>query len=271
MKIHTIGTPMIAPRAGETQDLLPILEAALAASLAGGLQAGDVVCVTSKIVAVSQGRVVDLSQVEPSPEARRMRRLRFSKDFDAHPELAELVLREADRLFVGEGAHAYLTLKDCIWIADAGIDLSNTPEGTAILLPEAPWAWAATFRRRLQARYGAEELGVLVTDSRLTPLRRGVTGVALAYAGFEGVQSEIGKPDLFGRPLRVTEKAVADDLASVAILVSGESAERTPFTVIRGAPVVFTDRDIDPRETFIKPQDDLYAGIYSAAFKALIP
>ena len=113
-------------------------------------------------------------------------------------------------------------------------------------------------------------VGVIVTDSHLTPLRRGVTGLAIAYSGFAGVQSEIGKPDLFGKPLRVTEKAVADNLASVAILVMGESGESTPFTLIRGAPAIFTDREIKAMEAYIDPTIDLYAGIYNDAFKRAI-
>jgi dihydrofolate synthase / folylpolyglutamate synthase len=114
------------------------------------------------------------------------------------------------------------------------------------------------------------DLGVVLTDSRLTPLRRGVTGVAMAYAGFERVESEVGKPDLFGRPLKVTHKAIADDLAATAVLVSGEAAEGRPFTVIRGATALFTEREIDPREMEVKPQDDLYAGRYNAASKGVL-
>jgi coenzyme F420-0:L-glutamate ligase / coenzyme F420-1:gamma-L-glutamate ligase len=270
MDVRAIHTPIISPEIGLRQDLLPLLDAALLAGGVAPLLEHDVLCITSKVVAVSQGRVVDLATIEPSPQAREMKRLRYSKDFAAHPELAELVLREADLLFAGAEAHVYLTLKGTVWIANAGLDLSNAHEGTAILWPEAPWAWVAEFRRRLLAYYGVAALGVLLTDSRLTPLRRGVTGVAIAYAGFEGIQSEVGKPDLFGRPLKVTQKAVADDLAATAVLVSGEAAEGRPFTLIRGAPVIFTDREIDPQETFVKPQDDLYAGIYSAAFKSLL-
>ena len=73
-----------------------------------------------------------------------------------------------------------------------------------------------------------------MTDSHVTPLRRGVTGLALAYAGFEGVESQVGKPDLHGHPLRFTEKAVADDLAAASVLVTGEAGESTPFAVVRG-------------------------------------
>jgi coenzyme F420-0:L-glutamate ligase len=260
--VKPIRTPIIQV----AQDLLPILTEALAEPL----QNGDIICITSKVVALAQGRVVKLSEIEPSPEALSMERLRYSKDFTAHPELAELVLREADEVFVGEGGLVYLTLKDHVFIANAGIDLSNAPDGHAILWPEEPWAWAREFRARLMTSYDLDTLGVLLTDSHLTPLRRGVTGLAMAYAGFEGIESEIGEPDLFCRPLQVTERAIADDLAAAAVLVCGEAAEATPFALVRGAPAIFTDRDIDPREVFVDPKIDLYAGIYNEDFKTIV-
>jgi len=232
------------------------------------LKEWDIVCVTSKVVSMEQGRIVKLADVIPSSKSLQMKKLQYSKDFGAHPELAELVLRESEGLF-GDG-FAYLSLKNNILIANAGIDLSNAPEGYAILWPREPWNWARSFRNKLKAEYDLVNVGVIVTDSHLTPLRRGVTGLAIAYSGFEGVQSEIGKPDLFGKPLKVTEKAVADDLASVAVLVMGESGESKPFTLIRGAPVIFTDREIKPMESSIDPTVDLYAGIYNKAFKEAI-
>jgi F420-0:gamma-glutamyl ligase len=84
------------------------------------------------------------------------------------------------------------------------------------------------------------------------------------------VESQIGRPDLYGKPLHITEKAVADDLASTAVLVTGEAGESTPFALIRGAPITFTDRAIDPREVLIEPKIDLYAGIYSEEFRNLL-
>ena len=232
------------------------------------LKERDIVCVASKVVSMEQGRIVKLADVIPSRKALQMKKFRYSRYFGAYPEVAELVLRESDELF-GNGS-IYLSLKNNILIANAGIDLSNAPERYAILWPEEPWDWARSFRKKLKAQYDLVNVGVIVTDSHLTPLRRGVTGLAMAYSGFEGVQSEIGKPDLFGKPLRVTEKAVADNLASVAILVMGESGESTPFTLIRGAPAIFTDREIKAMEAYIDPTIDLYAGIYNDAFKRAI-
>ncbi|MBN1992211.1 MAG: coenzyme F420-0:L-glutamate ligase [Anaerolineae bacterium] len=260
MEIRPIQTPVIQ----KDQNLVAVFLDTFQEPLAEG----DLVCVTSKVVSLEQGRVVRLADVRPSARARRMEKLKYSKDFAAQPELAELILQEAERVF--EDGFVYLTLKDHVFIANAGIDLSNAPAGYAILWPSRSWAWAENFRQSLKKRYQIERLGVIVTDSHLTPLRRGVTGLAVAYSGFEGIQSEIGRPDLFGRPLEITEKAVADDLASAAVLVMGEAGESTPFALIRAAPVVFTDRSIDPQETFINPKMDLYAGIYQDSFKALL-
>jgi coenzyme F420-0:L-glutamate ligase/coenzyme F420-1:gamma-L-glutamate ligase len=260
MEIKAIQTPIIK----KDQNLLAVFQDALNERL----KEEDIVCVTSKVVSMEQGRIVKLSEVEPSKEARQMKKLKYSKDFEAHPELAELVLRESDRLF-GDG-FVYLTLKNNVLIANAGIDLSNAPEGYAILWPEKPWNWASNFRKELKSRYEVVNIGVVITDSHLTPLRRGVTGFAMAYSGFEGIQSEIGKPDLFGKPLRITEKAVADSLATMAVLVMGESGEGTPFALIREAPVIFTDREISSMESLIDPRIDLYAGIYSESFKKML-
>ena len=274
MEVQELHTPMI----GEGTDLVPVLADAMAAAAVAGrmgpLRDGDVVCVTSKVVSVSQGRVVDLATVRACPQAAPvgtpLLSLPDATKFTLHPGLAALALGGAEVVFVGEDAGVFFTLMDGTWIANAGVDLSNVREGAAILWPDGPWDWAATFWGRLRDQFGLTDLGVVLTDSRVPHLRRGVTGVAIAYAGFEGVQSEIGQPDLFGHPLRVTEKAVADDLAAAAVLVCGEAAEQTPFALVRGAPVVYTDRTIAPSEVRVDPARDLYAGIYSAAFKRVL-
>jgi len=92
----------------------------------------------------------------------------------------------------------------------------------------------------------------------------------MAYSGFEGVESQRGKPDLFGRPLAFTEKAVADDLASVAILVAGEAGERIPYVLIEGAPIVFTDRRVGPQDVLLDPHIDFFSSIYNEDFKSIM-
>lgn len=211
--------------------------------------------------------MVDLATVEPSPAARQMPRLDRTKDPETYARYAELILREAEHVF--NGGVIWLTLKDGVLIANAGIDLSNAPAGHAILWPERPWEWAHDFRRALRAIYDVRDLGVIVTDGRSVPLRRGFVGMALAYSGFEGIENQKGKPDLFGRPLQFTEKMMADGLAAAAVLVGGEAAESTPFVLIEDAPVTFTDRRIEPREAFIRPEIDIFAGVFSPDFIAL--
>jgi coenzyme F420-0:L-glutamate ligase len=225
----------------------------------------DIVCVTSKVIALEQGRVRRLADVIPSDAAHRLERPRSARGAGVHPGLKELVLQEAEGFY--DDGLVYLTLKDKVFVANAGIDLSNVPRGYAVLWPKDPWEWVRGFRERLRTHYRLEDVGVVATDSHLTPLRRGVTGLAIAYSGFEGVQSEIGRPDLYGKPLEFTEKGVADDLASAAVLMMGEAAERTPFALIRGAPVIFTDREADPIETFIHPSKDLFAALYDENLK----
>ena len=132
MEIKGIKAPVI--EAG--QEVFAVLQSALDEPLVEQ----DILCVTSKVVSVEQGRMVGLSDVRPSAAARQMRKLRYSKDFESRPELAELVLQEAERLFVGEGGFVYLTLKNGVLIANAGIDLSNAPEGYAVLPPGAAQA-----------------------------------------------------------------------------------------------------------------------------------
>ncbi|MEX1019668.1 MAG: coenzyme F420-0:L-glutamate ligase [Litorilinea sp.] len=249
MEIFALRTPLIQPHT----DLLTTLTQALDAQVPNvPLVDGDIVCIASKVVALAQGRVVELARVTPSAAAQAAANHHIS------PALAQVILDEADRAFPVPGPF-WLTVKDNIFIANAGVDLSNAPKGTAILWPHATWEWAADFRRQLMAHFGVARLGVVVADSHLIPLRRGVTGIALAFAGFEGIQKEVGVPDLFGRPLAVTYKSTADDLAAAAVLVMGEGAERTPFAVARAAPVQFTDRPIDPAEVTIDLTEDLFA------------
>jgi coenzyme F420-0:L-glutamate ligase len=258
-----IVTPIKTPRIEAGENLLPILSAATERRL----RERDVLCVTSKVIALEQGRSVKLSEVTLSDAARGLPQLAYSKDFKTYPGLAQLILDESEKLF--RAKYVYVTLRDGIFIANAGIDLSNVPEGYAVLWPRQPWRWARDFRDALRLQYGIEQLGVIVTDSHIVPFRKGVVGIALAWSGIEGIESQVGKPDLYGKPLRYTEKAVADDLATTAILMSGESSEATPFVLFEDAPVIFTDREFSGAEYFIAPKDDLYAGIYTPEFERL--
>ncbi|MBM3581345.1 MAG: coenzyme F420-0:L-glutamate ligase, partial [Alphaproteobacteria bacterium] len=124
-------------------------------------------------------------------------------------------------------------------MANAGVDQSNVGqsnvegEDMALLLPGDPDESARQLKTDLAARAGAK-LGVVVTDSFGRPWRNGVIGVALGAAGIPALLDKRGTPDLFGRPLRVTEIALADEIAAAASLLMGAADEGIPVVILRG-------------------------------------
>jgi len=158
---------------------------------------------------------------------------------------------------------AWLTVKDGMVMTNAGIDESNA-DGKLLLLPPDGYALAETLRRELCAAWGIKELGVLVTDSMILPLRAGVTATAVAYAGFKGVRDLRGTPDIFGKPLEVTLVDAADSLAAAAALCMGEGSEQSPLCVIENAPVEFRP-GADADEIKYPVENDLYTPLFCAA------
>jgi coenzyme F420-0:L-glutamate ligase/coenzyme F420-1:gamma-L-glutamate ligase len=198
-------------RAGE--DLVELLLATVAAH---GLELvdGDVVCVASKVVSLAEGAIVAL----PPGDARTARREL------ARAQAAEVVA-EAPWVLITRTHHGFVA-------ANGGIDASNTPDGTALLLPQDPDAAAAALHEGLRDRTGVR-VGVVVTDTFGRPWRTGQTDVALGVAGLPALRDERGHLDLDGRELEVTEAAVADELAGAADLVRTKDSG-TPFVLVRG-------------------------------------
>lgn len=197
---------------------------------------GSVIVVTSKVVALSEGRTAD-------------------------PKNREAIIK-AESTFALRTKYTWLTIKDGTVMASAGVDESNAA-GRLVLLPEDSFKAADKLRRTLRKAYGVKKLGILITDSRLLPLRAGVVGVALGYAGFKGVRDYRGTKDIFGRVLKLSRTDVADSLATAAVLCMGEGKEQQPLAIISGAPIVFSHR-VDRTELHIDPKEDLYAPLFSA-------
>jgi len=205
------------------------------------LREGDIVVVTSKIVALSQGRVGSLA-------AKR-----------------EHIYHGSQKVI--ETPWALLTLTDDGWCVNAGVDESNA-NGRLILSPENTRRTAETVRKKLLKHFSLKRLGVLITDTKSLPLRVGTIGRSIGYSGFEPLKSYIGKKDLFGRKSRLTQSNVADALAASAVLVMGEGNEQTPIAIIRDAPVRFTKQSIaDKKRTslVLSPETDIYAAIFKDA------
>jgi coenzyme F420-0:L-glutamate ligase / coenzyme F420-1:gamma-L-glutamate ligase len=191
------------------------------------IQNGDILAVTHKIVSKAEGRVVELDSIKPSTKAVSM-----AKEHDKDPRIMELILKESsqilrakDGIIISETRHGFVC-------ANAGVDQSNVKGDTAVLLPLAPDESADRILHAVKKKVG-KEVAVIITDTFGRTFRNGQTNVAIGIAGINPIKSYIGTYDMYGRKLRVTEIAVADEIASASELVMGK-AEGTPVAIIRG-------------------------------------
>lgn len=236
--------PAPAPIQQDKFDIISTIDSALKnANLS--LQDGDVLAVSSKYVAISEGRVVTLDDVVASERATAIA-TRYNMD----ARLVQLVIENSDHIFGGIQMGFLLTHTFGIISPNAGLDRSNIPSGKVVLFPAGPYASAERIRTEIQTLYGVK-IGVILTDSWLMPGRWGTTGVALASAGFEPLQDERGLPDLFGNPMQVTQRSLADALCICAQMVMGERDEATPIAIVRNAAVQLTDRQLSVEDVAI--------------------
>lgn len=210
------------------------------------LKEQSVLIVTSKIVALAENRTVPRTDLTTKEK---------------------LIRAESDYAFPTKWV--WLTLKDGLVVASAGIDESNSETGEFILLPKDSYASAAMLRKELQRRYKIRELAVIITDSRTIPMRAGVVALALGYAGMKGLYDYRGKKDIFGRTFKFERVGVADSLATAAALAMGEGDEQQPLAVITSAPVTFAER-VNRKELRIALEDDIYLPFLSKIPKELM-
>ena len=209
-----------------------ILAAVKAADLR--LENGDVIAVAQKVISKAEGRLVNLSDVAPSPEA-----LEMGEQSGKDPRLVQLILSESKRVLRVRPGLIIVRHRLGFVCANAGIDHSNVrggwgrPEDWVLLLPEDPDASAQRLRERLEASSGAA-VGVLIIDSHGRAWRVGTVGVAIGLAGLPGVLNLRGRPDLYGYRLQTTELGLADELAAAASALMGQTDEATPAVNIRG-------------------------------------
>ena len=164
-------------------------------------------------------------------------------------------------MILGGLRHVILAKTHDFLIANAGIDQSNAGEGNVVLLPDNLKEVAWDYWKELKREFGIKNLGVIIADSRVQPLRKGTIGIAIATAGFEPIEDLRGQPDLFGRPMEITMRAIADDLTSAAQFLLSEADQQTPVVIIRGSKVDFSE---DPKTTpEMTPEECLYMNIFS--------
>src|SRR6266704_2443051 len=193
---------------------------------------GDVLVVAQKIVSKAEGRYVDLAKVRPSAPAAAL-----AAEVGNDPRLVEVILAESRRVVRKKPGVLIVEHRLGFIMANAGVDRSNIEADIAVepvlLLPRDPDASARRLHEHLAAHFGSR-LGVIISDSWGRAWRQGTVGVALGVAGLPALLDMRGRPDLFGRELRVTQTGFADEIASAASLAMGQADEGRPMVLVRG-------------------------------------
>lgn len=218
------------------------------------LRDGDVLVLAQKIVSKAQGRSVELTSITPSPRAKELAEI-VGKD----PRLVELVLRESVEVLRARRDVLIVVHRLGFVMANAGIDASNlqseAQQSRALLLPEDPDGECRRLRDALRERAGAD-VGVIINDSHGRAWRNGSVGVAIGASGVPGLLDLRGTPDLYGRPLRITQVGLADELAAAASLLMGQAAEGRPVVLVRG--MAYAGRDGTAAELIRPKSMDLF-------------
>ena len=232
MNYEVLAVPGI-PEVGPGDDVAALIGSALDAS-GVGLLAGDVLVVTSKILSKAEGRLVVAADREAAIDA------------------------ETVRLVAQRGPTRIVQTRHGFVMAAAGVDASNTPAGTVLLLPEDPDASARSLAAALSARYGVT-VGVIVSDTFGRPWREGQTDVAIGVAHVDALIDMRGTRDSFGNDLQVTASAVADELAGAAEVVKGKT-DGVPVAVLRGlGHLVTTAPGAGVRPLIRTAENDMFA------------
>lgn len=235
MKFIPVKTrPMLPPR----DNIYPILDASLPK-----LREGDVLFITSKILAIHQGRCVKMA-----PGVKK----------------EKLIIKESElyaKSHLKSWKGLYLTVKENTLIANAGIDESNA-NGYYILWPKNSSKLAKEIRAYLCKKFKIKNLAVVVTDSHVIPLRQGTLGISIGFYGMEPIYDYRGKPDIFGRVLKHTTKNIVDALSATAVTLMGEGSERTPMMLLRGAKFVSFTNKATHQKAVVAPKNDLYSPLW---------
>ena len=221
MKIKAIKTRKFLPPKDNLWELLSAIKK---------ISENSVVVVTSKVVAIGEGRCIKSSKIK--------------KD--------DLAMMEADKYIPREmvpGSWVLHTIKNNMLIASSGVDESNGA-GYYILWPKNPKSSAKRIWQILRKKFKVKNLGVIITDSRLVPLRRGVVGIAIGYFGFKPLKDYRGTQDIFGREFKMETSNIPDSLASTAVLEMGEGSERKPIAIITDiSNLEFIDKEYKPKSS----------------------
>lgn len=241
MKVIGIKTRNFLPPKDNIEELLSFIKS---------LKDNSIVAITSKVISICEGRCIPIDKI--------------TKD--------ELAISEADKYISRElspNGWVLHTIKNNMLIASAGVDESNGAN-YFILWPKNPYQSAKIMWEILTKKFKLKNLGVVITDSRLVPLRRGVVGIAIGFFGFKPLKDYRGREDLFGRKLKMETSNMPDSLATVAVLEMGEGSEGKPIAIISDIPdIEFINQEFIPKtldDTFEIPEkEDMFYPFLSKA------
>lgn len=245
MITHAIKTRKFLPPKDNLWDLL--------SDACKSLEENSVIAVSSKIVSISEGRVVKMDGT--------------TKDNLAIVEADKYIPRE-----LSPGGWILHTIKNNMLIASSGVDESNG-DGYFILWPKDPKKSARKIWQFLRKKFGIKNLGVIITDSRLVPLRRGVVGIAISFFGFKPLRDYRRTKDLFGRQFQMETSNLPDSLACAAVLEMGEGAEQKPIAIITDIPYIefiqkdFKAKNLDESFEIPEKEDMFYPFLASVKWK----
>lgn len=234
MLINPVKTKKIQ---SNKDDLLAILDSAV-----GKLTTNTIVVITSKIVSICEGSYIPVKEIN---------------------DKKSLIISESEQYTVHNFASSkfIFTIKNNILIPSSGIDESNANQ-RYVLWPKDAQASANLIRQYLSSQNPELMVGVVITDSTCRPLSRGTSGICIAHSGFSALKNYIGKDDLFGRPMHVTQANLAAGIAAAAVLVMGEGTEQTPVCLVTDLRNIdFQDRDPtheELEELYIPIEEDLF-------------
>jgi len=227
------------------------------------LENDDIIVLAQKIVSKAEGRMVNLATVTPSQSASQL-----ADETEKDPCLIELILKESNEVLRTRLGTIIVEHKLGFICANAGIDHSNVDspllsgEGSGVrseewvlLLPQDPDLSSRKMRGEIQSKT-EKQIGILIIDSHGRAWRNGTVGISIGMSGIPGLEDLRGKPDLFGKELRITQVGVADELAAAASLMMGQAAEGTPVVHVRGFP--YSLREGSLKELIRPKEQDMF-------------
>lgn len=189
---------------------------------------GDVLIIAETVVVKAEGRIIDLRKINPSEKA-----LKLAKQTGKNVKLVEAIIRESKEIIkvgpdfiISETKHGFVC-------ANAGIDESNVDIGLATPIPDDPDGSAALLKKVLEKRFG-KDIAIIIADTQGRAFREGAIGVAIGVSGIDPLWDRSGESDLYGRELKTTSIAVADELSAAASLIMGQADEGIPIVIIKG-------------------------------------